>query len=171
MAEALPRQLDALLRRLPERRTFERLAGVAVGLWCAGALASAFAVHPALGRWAAGQDRIRTTLDEHLPRDAVLVTNGTAIRKFVDDLVRPYVTLRRDEVAAAESAVLLERHGGYMVAFVDRSDSDYWRQDSERNERFAALHGLGEPLVDVRVSATDRLRIWQVGEPRTLTQR
>jgi hypothetical protein len=171
MAESFPRQLAALLRRVPDRRTFERLAAAAIALWVAGALASAFAVHPALGRWAAAQDRIRIAIGEHVPRDTVLVTNGTALRKFVDDLVRPYVTLWRDDVSAEEAAVLLERHGGYLVAFLDRSDSEYWRLDGERNERFASLHGLGEPLVDLRVSPTDRLRIWRVGEPGALTRR
>jgi hypothetical protein len=170
MAEALPRQLDGLLRRVPERGRVEPLLAAAVVLWSVGALSSAFAVHPALGRWGAAQDRIRLTIGEHVPRDAVLVTNGTAIRKFIDDLVRPYVTLRRDAVSDPEATTLLERHGGYMVAFVDRSDSHYWREDAARNERFVALHELGEPLVDLHVSATDRLRIWRVGEPRAFTQ-
>jgi 4-amino-4-deoxy-L-arabinose transferase-like glycosyltransferase len=171
MAESAPRQLSALLARVPDRRWFERLATAALALWVAGALASAFAVHPALGRWGAAQDRIRIAIGEHVPHDTVLVTNGTAIRKFIDDLARPYVTLRRDDVSLAEAERLVARHGGYVVAFVDRSDSDYWERDAERNDGFAAQHALGPPIVDLRVSATDRLRIWRVGEPRAFTQR
>lgn len=165
MAESLPRQLSAWLAHMRDRASFERLAAAAILLWVMGSLAAALAVHPALGRWGAGQDVIRTRIDEHVPSDAVLVTNGTAIRKFIDDLARPYVTLRRDEVSEDVAAELNRRHGGYMVAFLDRSDSDYWRKDAERNADFVSRRDLGEPLVDVRVSATDRLRIWRVGEP------
>jgi 4-amino-4-deoxy-L-arabinose transferase-like glycosyltransferase len=171
MAESLPRQLAALRAKMPERASFERLASAALVLWIAGALVTSFAVHPALGRWDAAQDGIRTRIDEHVPRDAVLVTNGTAIRKFIDDLARPYVTLWRDDVSDEAAAELRRRHGGYVVAFLDRSDSDYWRRDAAKNEAFAIERALGEPLVDERVTATDRLRIWRIGEPRRLTSR
>jgi 4-amino-4-deoxy-L-arabinose transferase-like glycosyltransferase len=171
MAESLPRQLSALLARVPARTSFERLAAAAILMWIVGSLAASLAVHPALGRWGAAQDAIRAKIGEHVPSDAVLVTNGTAIRKFVDDVARPYVTLRRDEVSDDAAAELRRRHGGYMVAFLDRSDSDYWRQDAARNEDFVNRRGLGLPLVDVKVSATDRLRIWRVGEPRGPTPR
>lgn len=171
MAEALPRQLDALAARLPERARFERLAAFAAAAWIAGALAVAFAVHPALGRWGAGQDSIRDAIATHVSRDAVLVVNGTAIRKFIDDLARPYVTLWRDDLSAEDLTELSRRHGGYMVAFLDRSDSDYWRSDAAKNETFVARLDAGEPLVDVRVTATDRLRIWRVGEPRERSPR
>jgi hypothetical protein len=171
MGEAFPRQLGALLRGLPERRLVERFAGAALALWIAGTFASAFAVHPALSRWASTQSQIRASLGEHVPRDAVLVINGTALRKFTDDLARPYVTLWRDAVADGEASALLERHGGYVVALLDRSDSEYWRRDAQMNQRFVEQHGLGEPVVDARVTATDRLRIWYVGEPRALSSR
>jgi 4-amino-4-deoxy-L-arabinose transferase-like glycosyltransferase len=171
MAESLPRQLSALLARMPERASFERLATLGVLVWILGALAVSVSVHPTLGRWGAAQHRIRTSIDEHVPRDAVLVTNGTAIRKFIDDLARPYVTLRRDEVSDDAAAELHRSYGGYVVAFLDRSDSDYWREDAVRNEDFVKRRRLGQPLVDVRVTATDRLRIWRVGEPRERSPR
>jgi 4-amino-4-deoxy-L-arabinose transferase-like glycosyltransferase len=171
MAESFPRQLGALLRSLPERRRVEQFASAAIVLWIAGTLLSAFAVHPALSRWAASQARIRASIGEHVPRDAVLVINGTALRKFVDDLTRPYETLWRDAVSDGEASELLERHGGYVVALLDRSDSEYWRRDAENNQRFVEQRELGEPVVDARVTSTDRLRIWYVGEPRALTSR
>jgi hypothetical protein len=74
-------------------------------------------------------------------------------------------------VSAEDLAELERRHGGYVVAFLDRSDSDYWRSDAEQNEAFLARLQPGEPLVDVRVTATDRLRIWRVGEPRERSPR
>lgn len=171
MAESVPRQIHALLARLPERKRFERLAAAAIGLWIAGAFAVGLAIHPVLSRWSAGQASIRSAIETHVARDAVLVINGTAIRKFVDDLARPYVTLWRDDVSPEDLAELKRRHGGYMVAFLDRNDSDYWRDDAARNEAFVGRLGAGEPLVDLRISATDRLRIWRVGEPRALVPR
>jgi 4-amino-4-deoxy-L-arabinose transferase-like glycosyltransferase len=166
MAESLPRQLSARLARSADRVRLERLAGLAIGLWLVGALAVAFAVHPALGRWGAGQDAIRATIETRVPRDTVLVTNGTAIRKFIDDLSRSYVTLSRHRVTREDIEQLRERHGGFLVAFLDRSDSAYWRDDAAQNEAFVALLPDATQLVDLRVSPSDRLRIWRVGEPR-----
>jgi len=171
MAESLPRQLSARLARSAHRMRLERLAGLAIGLWLVGALAVAFAVHPALGRWGAGQDAIRATLEARVPRDAVLITNGTAIRKFIDDLSRSYVTLHRRHLAPADIEQLRERHGGFLVAFLDRSDSAYWRDDAAQNEAFVAQLPDATQLVDLRASASDRLRIWRVGEPRGEAQR
>ena len=165
MAESAPRQLEALLARLPNRARFERVATAVVVLWLAGSLAAGLAVHPVLGRWSAGQASIRQTLATQIPRDAVLVANGSAIRKFIDDLARPYAVLWRDDVSAEALAGVRERHGGYLVAFLDRSDSDYWRRDAEKNTAFVAQLEDAVPLADVRVSATDRLRIWRVGQP------
>ena len=96
----------------------------------------------------------------------MLVTNGTAIRKFIDDLARPYAVLWRDDVSVQALDSVRERHGGYLVAFLDRSDSDFWRHDAEKNTAFVAQLEDAVPLADVRVSDTDRLRIWRVGQPR-----
>jgi len=166
MAEALPRQLSALLARTTGRRRLERLASTALGLWGVATLAAAFAVHPALGRWGAGQDAIRETIEASVPRDVVLVTNGTAIRKFIDDLSRSYVTLFRNRLAPGDVERLRERHGGFFVAFLDRSDSAYRLDDTAKNEAFLGHLSDATRLVDLRVSATDRLRIFRVGEPR-----
>jgi hypothetical protein len=129
-------------------------------------LAVAFAVHPALGRWAGGQDAIRDTIEASVPRDTVLITNGTAIRKFIDDLSRSYVTLSRSQVSPGDVEQLRERHGGFLIAFLDRSDSAYWLDDAAQNEAFLGQLPDEAQLVDLRVSPTDRLRIFRVGEPR-----
>ena len=171
MAEALPRQLEVLLARRPDRARVERLASAGAALWIAGVLASALAVHPTLGRWGASQASIGATIEHYVPRDTVLVTNGVAVRKFVDDLARPYLTLWRDDVSPADVAKLRDRHGGFWVAFLDRSDSEYWRRDAAKNEAFVAQLEGTAPLADLRVTATDRLRIWRVGEPRRAAMR
>ncbi len=171
LAESMPRGLEALLTRLPNRVSAERLAAGAVAIWVAGALAAAFAVHPALDRWSASQAEIRDTIEENVPADAVLVTNGTALRKFIDDVARPYVTLFRDDLSAENLERLRETYGGYVVVLLDRSDSSYWREDVTRNAAFVSSLGDPVPFIDLRVTATDRLRIWRIGEPRPASPR
>jgi 4-amino-4-deoxy-L-arabinose transferase-like glycosyltransferase len=165
MAESVPRLLRGWLARRADRPRLERLAGAAVGLWIAGTLTAAFAVHPALDRWSASQAAIRDAIERNVPVDAVLIANGVAIRKFIDDLARPYVTLRRNRVSAEQLEQLAERHGTYFVALLDRSDSAYWRDDAAENAAFMARLGDPEPLVDLRATATDRLRVWRIEAP------
>jgi hypothetical protein len=165
MAESLPRTLSAFLARLPNRPRAEALVGAAASLWIAGTLAATLVVHPALDRWSASQVEIREAIERHVPADVVLVANGVAIQKFIDDVSRPYLTLFRDDVSDGDLARLREQHGGFVVAFLDRSDSAYWRDDAALNAAFVARIGAPEPVLDLRATATDRLRIWRVGEP------
>lgn len=162
MAESLPRLLGSWLARRADRPRAERLGGLAAGLWIAGASCAAFAVHPVLDRWSAGQSAIREAIERNVPVDSVLIANGEAIRKFIDDLGRPYVTLRRSRLSPEQLEQLRARHARYFVAFLDRSDSDYWRHDAAENAAFIARLGDPAPLVDLHVSATDRLRIWRI---------
>ena len=127
----------------------------------------ALLVHPVLDWWASSQVQIRDAIARNVPVDSVLVANSPALRKFIDDLARPYVTLHRSHVSADELERLGARHGSYFVALLDRTDSDYWRRDAAANAAFIAQLGNPEPLVDVRATATDRLRIWRIdAEPR-----
>ncbi len=57
----------------------------------------------------------------------------------------------------------MERHDEIFLALLDRSDSDYWRRDIERNARFIGrFEPTPEPVLDQRFTPTDRLRIWRV---------
>jgi hypothetical protein len=162
MAEVVPRLLGGWLARRADRSRLERLVGVAASLWITGALVAAFAVHPVLDRWSASQATIRETIDRNVPVEAVLVANGEAIRKFIDDLARPYVTLRRNQVSPEQIERIRAEYGGFFVAFLDRSDSQYWLDDAAQNAAFVARLGDPAPLVDLRVTASDRLRIWRI---------
>jgi hypothetical protein len=167
MAESAPRLLGAWLLPRASRPRLNALAGPAAALWIAGTLAACFAVHPVLDRWAASQVRIRDVLAQHVPLDAVLVANTHSIRKFIDDLARPYVTLNSNQVSPEQLDGLRERYGSYSVALLDRSDSAYWRDRAAQNAAFVASLGNPEPLVDLRVTGTDRLRIWRIeAQPR-----
>jgi 4-amino-4-deoxy-L-arabinose transferase-like glycosyltransferase len=159
MSESLPRWLE----RTATRPRLEALAGGALSLWMAGVLVASFAVHPALDRWAGSQAEIRAALDRHVPREAVLVANHNALGKFVDDLARPYLILERRDVDEAALRTLGRRHGTFFVALLDRSDSEYWRGEQARNAEFVTrLPGTPALLVELRPTATDRLRIWRI---------
>jgi 4-amino-4-deoxy-L-arabinose transferase-like glycosyltransferase len=167
MAESAPRLLTGWLARTRQRARWERLGGAAAGLWIVATLSASFAVHPVLDHWVGSQVEIRDAIARHVPRDAVLVANRQALRKFIDDLARPYMTLRRQKVSPEQLEQLREKYGAYFVALLDRSDSAYWRGDAAENAAFVARLGDPEPLVDLRVSATDRLRIWRIeAKPR-----
>jgi hypothetical protein len=162
MAESVPRLLSGWLAHRSQRARWERLAGAAAGLWIAGTLAACFAVHPVLERWTGSQVQIRDAIAQHVPNDAVLVINKPALQKFLDELTRRYLTLNRDRVTREQLDELRDRYGGYVVALLDRSDSKFWRGDAERNAAFVASLGDPEPVLDVRVTSTDRLRIWHI---------
>jgi hypothetical protein len=161
MGESVPRLLRMVVGAHAER---QRLVGLMAGLWVAAVLAVSFAVHPVLSRWGADQASIREAINQAVPGDAVLITNGVAIEKFIDDLARTYMTLRRNRVSPEDLRVLQERHGGFMIALLDRTDSEYWREDAARNAAFIAELGDPAPVVDLQATATDRLRIWRIGK-------
>ncbi len=161
MAESLPRWLDHQIPPLGAR--VEAFASAAAALWVAGVFAASFAVHPALDRFAGSQAEIRAALEQHVPRDAVLIANHDALRKFIDDVGRPYLTLDRRNLDDEALRMLGERHATYFLALLDRSDSEYWRRAQADNAAFVAkLPGKPTPLVDLRPTATDRLRVWRV---------
>ncbi len=163
MAETLPRWLAALAARSRSPAAFERRAGALAGLWVAGVAAASLAVHPVLARWSESQAEIRDAIARTVPPDAVLVGNGAAILKFADEYARKFVVLSRHELAAGDAETLAARHPVFFVAFLDRSDSEFWRADAVRNAEFVArLPGEPSVLVDVQPTATDRLRIWRV---------
>lgn len=163
MAEALPRRLAGVAARSAAAAAFERRAGALAALWIGGVAAAAFAVHPVFARWSASQAEIRDAIERSVPLDAVMIGNGAAIRKFADEYARAYQILARYELTEDQLEALAARHRDFFVAFLDRSDSEYWREDAVRNAEFVErLPGARELLLEIRPTATDRLRIWRV---------
>ncbi len=164
-AEVVPRQWARALSALSERaqRRREGIAGAALALWIAGLAAAGAGVHAFLDRWGAAQARIGEALERHIEPDKVLLTNLPATLKFLDPRLRPFQPLSRFEVTPDDAARLAERHGDYYIAFLDRSDSAWWRTDREQNAEFLARLGLPLSLeLDLQATPTDRLRIWRV---------
>jgi 4-amino-4-deoxy-L-arabinose transferase-like glycosyltransferase len=169
LAESVPRLWGRLFRAAAPRArgalaTATALAGA---LWLAGVVAAAGAVHVALFRWSGQQAVIRDEI-HRLTADSVLVTNWWATKKFVRELDREYLPVDRDRVGPADAAALVERYGGFAVALLDRSDSEYWRRDAEANAAFvASLSPPPDLELDRQVTPSDRLRIWRVNRSGT----
>ena len=53
-------------------------------------------------------DATKVTSSENVPKDAVLVTNFRATRKFIAELDRRYPLIRTDRVSGAEIDTLLD---------------------------------------------------------------
>lgn len=165
MAESVPRTWRALLARSSEdaRARLEAWGPRLVTLWLAGVTLMAFAVHPTFSFWSNTQADIRDALAENVPADEVLITNYMATRKFIDDVGRNFTTVNNRDVVPADAESMVDRYGTINVAFLDRTDSLYWREDIPRTEEFLANVKREKTLVlDERLSSTDRLRIWRV---------
>jgi hypothetical protein len=162
MAETVPR----LWRRFAVKggAPFESITGAVLACWVGAVLLAAFAVHPAFHAFSATQAKIQSTLDRHIDRGGVLVTNLAATRKFLPELELAYLPLDRFDIEIEDANELIEKYGQITVAFLDRSDSRFWRRDRAVNADFIA--GLEpEPvlLADETFGEHERLRIWRVG--------
>jgi 4-amino-4-deoxy-L-arabinose transferase-like glycosyltransferase len=168
MAEALPRGWGRLIRRTPAaaHRRLETIAAAALVAYLLGVGVASAAVHPVFARWTASQQAIRAAIIRHVG-DAVLVGNLHAFRKFLPVLGATFHPLESHTITGEEMATLVARHGEFRLVLLDRSDSEFWRQDARNNQSFVdALDPPPELLYDERPSSTDRLRIWRVRELR-----
>lgn len=168
MAEAVPRLWRLWLERRPAARQprIRAVAAALLGVWMVGVAAATALVNPTFAAWSATQAEISEELHRHVGDDAVLVTNWAATRKFLRPIERRYTPLHRSDTSPDVAANLLRRHGEFYVAFLDRSDNEFWRRDLADNEAWiGALKPAPELLFDRRVTSTDRLRIWRVSQP------
>lgn len=165
MAESLPRLWsDAMAKRAPAGRALpERIAAGLVWAWLAGIAVAVLAVHPAFASWGRTQDLLRETIATHVPNDAVLITNRRATQKFIPELDRHFSTVAMYKTNPEQVDALVARHGQVYLVLLDRSDSEWWRGETEVNH--ALLNSLTMPqelVVRVRPTATDDLRIWKL---------
>jgi hypothetical protein len=164
MAESLPRFWRELLARVapPARLRLQFAAAAAIVLYLTGVGLAAGAVHPVLARWTDSQRQIRDAIVRHTG-DHPLVTNLHATLKFL-----PILRLELDPVSTINLTVdqlakLIDRHGELTLVLLDRTDSEFWREDARQNQGLVdALEPPPEVLFDEQINATDRLRIWRV---------
>jgi 4-amino-4-deoxy-L-arabinose transferase-like glycosyltransferase len=165
MADATPRLWRILVNHCPAslRVGVVRAAAGLVASWIVGLALASVGVHWAFDQWSAYQARIRDTIREHVPDDAVLVTNWWATRKFIEPLDRRFVPVLREEIPLDDVLGLGKQHSEYFVALLDRTDSEFWREQTRLNAQFVAAFEADSVLeIDVRPTPTDRVRIWRV---------
>ncbi len=145
----------------------EAALAASLSVWIAGVATASVLVHWTLDRWTRAQAHIQEEILAVTGDDSVVVVNYWGVRKHLRLLERTHLPVRRSEVRAAELERLARERDDLFIVFLDRSDSEAWRQDARKNAAFlAALRPEPELLVDDRVTPTDRLRIWRV--PRDL---
>jgi 4-amino-4-deoxy-L-arabinose transferase-like glycosyltransferase len=167
-AEVAPRWWRARLpadaaRRARVERGTSRLLGAAL----AGLALAVVGVHAGLDRWSSRQARIAEAMATHVPNDRVLVTNIAATRKFLSEVDRRYLTLERADLEPGDFDELLARHSEFTIAFLDRSDSEYFRRNARQNaELIARLVPRPVLELDLQISPIEHLRVWRVTAPR-----
>src|SRR5262249_52851514 len=159
-AESAPRVWRQwLARREPAERDRlqRRMSGALAGLLLALAIACV-AVHPVFAAWTAKQVQIREQVQRLVPVDRVFITNWAATGKFLPQLEQKFRPIDRSVIAPEDVPALVDRYGQVFIVFLDRTDSDFWRQDAQSTEEFmAALTPPPELLLDRQATSTDRL--------------
>lgn len=119
--------------------------------------AAVLVVSLAFSSWTASQGALQAAITRHVPAGSSVVTNPAATEKFISELQGYSAVADYRGMTPAQAASL---HGGYLV-FVQRSDSNYWIDDTQRTDSFMTAIPT-EVILDEQVSTTDRLRILRV---------
>lgn len=167
-AESAPRLWRGFLAGRPadSRESHRRGASRLMLAGFVSLLLACAAVNPAFHRWSGTQAEIRSLIRSQVPLDAVVVTNSSATRKFIPQLERKYILVRRDRIGPEDVTFLVDRHAEVYLVFLDRSESPHWRANADQNA--ALLEALTIPreiLLDEQPSPTDHLRIWRLSGP------
>jgi hypothetical protein len=165
MAESVPRLWGRWLASTssPRREWLLTRARWIVAIWIAGVSLVGFAVHPLFALWGAGQSEIREAVLTGIDPDAVVLTNLPATRKFLPELELKYWAIDVAGVDADTTNSMIQRYRNLFIVFLDRSDSEYWIGDAQRNAQFLReIRPEPELTLDRQITSTDRLRIWRV---------
>lgn len=158
-ADVWPRWYALASRRGP------RLARAAALTLASGAVAMAFAVHPAAHRQESIPASIVRAVFDHTTSDEPIVTNHKATLKYLSTAYGPRRLILREAADPANVAEFMRQYRGLQVVLLDRSDSEMFRLDAVENERF--LQRLDTQCVlravyDRQESTWARLRILRV---------
>ncbi len=166
MAESLPRLWTRWEADAGSRRRLLHAAGVTViGLWILAVAIAAFGVHPAMDRYNRSQATIVEALYSHTTPNGAIVSNLLATQKFINELYGPRILVNRPHLKPSDLPRLLAANGSVQLAFLDRLDSDFYREDAAQNDAFVcetAAYCRLKLLHDKAHSPSDHLRIWDV---------
>jgi hypothetical protein len=169
MSESVPRLWASWRARSSDRRRARaEFAGSWIILvWLAGLGVACAVVHPAFAAWSSTQAELGAAIREFVPADAVLLTNQSGNRKFIDEVERRFQTLRTLDTESSRAVELVDRHDEVFLVLLDRNDSAWWRRETQRNAAYQeSISTRVELLADVKPNATDRMRIWRLTRQR-----
>jgi hypothetical protein len=140
-------------------------ARVGIGLYAAGVVLAAFAVHVVHGRWSRSQAGMAQAIHHATQPGEIVVTNLLSTGKLFPEpeSERPRTDLA--EMRADDVPILAAGGRKVALAVLDRSDTPFFLERSAENARFIARVAAFCRLTlrhDGAGSATDRLRIWGV---------
>jgi hypothetical protein len=162
MADALPRWRQWLERRVAGSRS---ISTVAVRAWIVGVCVVAFAVHPAVNFYEKSQRDMVDAIHRITKADTLVITNLVATGKLLAPVYGGSPTLDNRLIEPGDLPRLLALHGSLQLVLLDRTDSDYFREEADDNRHFTDRIRSRCDLVlvyDHVHSESERLRIWNV---------
>jgi 4-amino-4-deoxy-L-arabinose transferase-like glycosyltransferase len=166
MADVVPRAWAALLRRGEGvARLLTVLRSWAVGGWVVAVCAACVLVHWVHRRWSDSQLAVVQTIYSTTSSDSALLTTPSETEKFLSGVYGSREVLNRYLTTPNQVAQVLERGQPAYLVFLERSDSDFFKNLAADDEAY--VHDVESQCSlslesDRSYTATDRLRIWRV---------
>jgi 4-amino-4-deoxy-L-arabinose transferase-like glycosyltransferase len=142
-----------------------RWGGLLAAVCSLGVALTAFAVHPALADWSKSQSSLVRAIYDSTPDGAALVLDPPTTNKFVSPVYGERVVASWWDVPAHRVPEVLRAHPATYLILLDRSDSDYFRNESLAGAKYLSeVEGRCRLTLvhDAQHDSVDRLRIWRV---------
>jgi hypothetical protein len=125
----------------------------------------AFAIHPALRSQERAALSIVTALHERTTSDVPIITNHLVTTKYFSAVYGTRRLILRSFISAADVPRLHRAYGKLDIVFLDRSDSELFREDAAQNDAFLAQtrsRCAVQPVTEQALGPSSRLRQFQV---------
>jgi hypothetical protein len=154
-ADVFPRLFGSRARWLGAARVIGFVALAAV----------AFAIHPALQRQEQGAATIVADIQRATTEPIPVITNHHATLKYLSPIYGPRRLILRSSIDAGAVPAFLRNYGKLSLVFLDRTDTETFRQDAMQNDVF--LGGLRQrcrvvPALESQHGPSLRLRVFDV---------
>jgi 4-amino-4-deoxy-L-arabinose transferase-like glycosyltransferase len=131
----------------------------------AGLALVAFAIHPALRSRERAALAIVNVLHERTTPDVPVITNHLVTTKYFSAVYGRRRLILRSFINAADMPRLYHAYGKLNIVFLDRTDSELFREDAARNEAFLAQtrsRCAVQPVTEQALGPSNRLRQFEV---------
>lgn len=149
MAESVPRLFNSFFLKFKYRQT---ILWWGIVLITSGIILTNVVFH----KWAEVHENIQEQIAEHVPENSAVITNFQSTLKYISELQGYHTRVNFFEVPPKE----VERIGEAYIVFVQRSESTYWRETTESENRF--LESIpAEPVFDQEYLDNYHLKIYR----------